>query len=93
MPDTPRLGNWPTRQRLDLLDRELNGRTLGEIKAIVERSPLEFESLRVNVSDHPAFRVLNMARAIPLLRDLMTVNVYAVLRQRPVRRDSQDPAI
>jgi SAM-dependent methyltransferase len=93
MPDTPRLGGWPSRQRLDLLDRELNGRTLDEIQAIVERSPLEFESLRVNVSDHPAFRALNLARAIPLLRDLMTVNVYAVLRQRSARRDSQDPAI
>jgi SAM-dependent methyltransferase len=80
-PDAPRFDSWPSRRRLDLLDRELNGLTLNEIEAIVERSPLQVESLRVNVSDHPGMRLLSLARRIPVLCDFVTVNVYAVLRQ------------
>lgn len=80
-PDAPRFGEWPSRRRLDLLDRELNGRTLNEIKVIIERSPLEVESIQVNVSNHPVIRLFNVARAIPVLHDYVTVNVYAVLRQ------------
>jgi hypothetical protein len=80
MPDKPRFGRLPSRRRLDLLDRELNGLTLSEIEAIVEQSPLEFESLQINVSDHPAMRLLRAARGVPGLRDHVTVNVYAVLR-------------
>lgn len=79
-PAAPRFGSWPSRHRLDLLDRELNGLTLREIEAIVERSPFKVESLRVNVSDHPGMRLLNVARRAAVVRDYANVNVYAVLR-------------
>jgi SAM-dependent methyltransferase len=80
VPDKPRFGRLPSQRRLDLVDRELNGLTLAEIEGIVQRSPLEFESLQVNVSDHSAMRLFRAARAVPGLRDLVTVNVYAILR-------------
>jgi SAM-dependent methyltransferase len=80
MPSVSRIGRWPSRSRFDLLDRELNGLTLHEIETIVEHSPLQIEWLRVNVSDDPRMLVLGVARKIPVLRDFVTVNVYAVLR-------------
>lgn len=79
-PSAPRFGSWPSRRRLDLLALELNGLDLDRIKEIVERSPLRFESLRVNVSDHPGMRLLDRARTLPGIGDFVTVNVYAVLR-------------
>lgn len=80
MPNAPRFGNWPSRRRLGLLDRELNGLTLHEIEEIVEHSPLHVESLRVNVTDHPGMRLLSLAGRTSVLRDYTNVNVYAVLR-------------
>ncbi len=82
LPDAPRFGNWPSRRRIELLDVELNGLTLDEIQAIVDRSPLRFESIRVNVSRHPGMRLLSFFRRVPALRDYVTVNVYAVLCRR-----------
>lgn len=79
-PDAPRFGGWPTRRRLDLLQRELNGLTFDEIEAIIERSPLQVESLRVNVSEDLRMRLLSRARRLPVLCEYVTVNVYAVLR-------------
>ena len=79
-PDAPRFGSWPSPRRLELLDRELNGLTLGEIEAIVKRSPFNVESLRVNVSDHPGMRLLSVVRRARVVREYANVNVYAVLR-------------
>ena len=80
-PDSPRFGLWPSRRQLDLLDRELNGLTLAQIEATIEASPLVVESLQVNVSDHPGMRVLNVARRLAIVREHVSVNVYAVLRR------------
>jgi SAM-dependent methyltransferase len=82
MPDTPRFGSWPSRRRLDHLARELNGHRLAEIEAIVERSPLEAVSWKVNVSGHPAARLLSLGRAVPALREFVALNVYAELQHR-----------
>jgi SAM-dependent methyltransferase len=81
-PDAPRFGAWPSRRRLDLLDRELNGLTLAEIDATIEASPLVIESVHVNVSDHPGMRILSMVRRLGIVSDYVNVNVYAVLRPR-----------
>lgn len=80
-PDAPRFGGWPSRQRIDLLRRELNGATFAEIAAVIGRSPMRIEALRVNVSDHPAVRLLDLARTVPGLREYVMVNVYAILRR------------
>ncbi len=82
MPNAPRFGTWPSVRRLRLLDRELNGLSLAEIRTIIEQSPLEAEWLTANVSDHPAVRALNQLTRLPATREYVAINAYGLLRHR-----------
>jgi len=64
----------------------LNKMTLNRYLNIIEKSGLEFEYLKTNVStkltDRLVFALFNVLRSIPFCREYFTVNLYSILCER-----------
>jgi len=59
----------------------LNKITVRRFQTIMSSSGLECVSLQMNVSDHPAVKVMRALSHIPPLREYFTVNVYSIWRR------------
>jgi SAM-dependent methyltransferase len=69
-----------------LADLELNGITPKTFRSCVERSGLQFESVKYNQGEKKLLRLFDVLRRIPIFESLTTVNIYAVLA--PISRPS-----
>jgi len=79
----PGLRGRRSRQQLSpnevVVCRELNLLTLADYLNAFQKSRLHVESIRFNVSSHPAMKVLRVLRSVPMLREWCTCSIYAVL--------------
>lgn len=67
------------RKITSIRDLSLNGKRFAEYVNIFNRSDFEIDYFEVNKSTNPVFRVFNLLRSIPFLREFFTVNIYCIL--------------
>jgi len=59
----------------------MNGLKASEFRKFVESSDLVIERWTENAGDHIAYKTMRLLRRLPLFRESVTANVYAVLRR------------
>ncbi len=62
-------------------DVGLNGYSLKDYIEIIEHSPFEILSWKVNMGSHPLYKFLRMGASFPLFREHLTQNIYMILRK------------
>jgi SAM-dependent methyltransferase len=64
-------------------DLGVNMYSLAEHTKFLRESGMEIIYFRVNASNHPLLKLFSIMRAIPLLREYFSHNLYVILQKRP----------
>jgi len=79
--DKLRLGPWLLPDRWALVERELNRMSYKAIRGTLYGSGLEISHFEVNAGTSLPLRVFRALRRLPLMRELCSVNIYAILQK------------